>query len=277
MNGHYDSSFSSRPGGKRHFKTVIFLVALIIIVASVSTVIFLNASGKKGNPIPVSQPAGKTGSAESSRNDGVAKNSLSTAVTSNKINIRSGVGTENELICTIPVNTRLELTGKSSSDGTWVQVKTSNGRTGWCGRAFLDVDQIDDAAAQALANVEKPLSIRVSLANQKVFVLDSKGTTIKTFLCSSGIGSTTPKGTFTVGGRGKSFYNSTDQEGGYYWTRFYGDYLFHSIPFDEHYEIEPAEAAKLGTVASHGCIRLAFNDAKWIYYHISDGTKVVIK
>ena len=32
----------------------------------------------------------------------------------------------------------------------------------------------------------------------------------------------------------------------------------------------------LGTPASHGCIRLKTNDAKWIYDNIDDDTKVII-
>ncbi|CCU56791.1 ErfK/YbiS/YcfS/YnhG superfamily [Bacillus subtilis E1] len=36
------------------------------------------------------------------------------------------------------------------------------------------------------------------------------------------------------------------------------------------------EAEKLGTKASHGCIRLTIPDAKWIYENIPEHTKVVI-
>lgn len=36
------------------------------------------------------------------------------------------------------------------------------------------------------------------------------------------------------------------------------------------------EAKKLGVKASHGCIRLAIPDAKWIYENIPQHTKVVI-
>ncbi|HAH78565.1 MAG TPA: L,D-transpeptidase, partial [Ruminococcaceae bacterium] len=36
-------------------------------------------------------------------------------------------------------------------------------------------------------------------------------------------------------------------------------------------------ADKLGEPASHGCIRLPVEDAKWIYDNIPEGTKVVIE
>lgn len=97
------------------------------------------------------------------------------------------------------------------------------------------------------------------------------------FTCSTGKkGDDTPTGTFTVAERGQSFYNSSVNEGAYYWTQFYGDYLFHSVPFDKNREMESDEAAKLGTPASHGCVRLTVTDAKWIYDNIPKGTKVSI-
>jgi len=123
----------------------------------------------------------------------------------------------------------------------------------------------------------KPLSLQVSISRQNVTVVDAKGRVVKTFTCSTGKkGSDTPTGTFTVAERGQSFYNASVNEGAYYWTQFYGDYLFHSVPFNGSREMEPEEAAKLGTPASHGCVRLAVADAKWIYDNIPKGTKVSI-
>lgn len=128
-----------------------------------------------------------------------------------------------------------------------------------------------------LEKAVKPLKIEVSLKDQKVSVLDAKDCPVREFICSSGEnGSETPTGTFTVEDRGTSFYNPKVQEGAYYWTRFYKSYLFHSVPFDKNREMEPQEAAKLGTPASHGCIRLETEDAKWIYDHIPKGTEVVV-
>ena len=129
----------------------------------------------------------------------------------------------------------------------------------------------------SLQQADKPLTVRVSIDRQNVTVLDANGRVVKTFTCSTGKkGDDTPTGTFTVAERGESFYNSSLSEGAYYWTQFYGDYLFHSVPFNGSREMEPEEAAKLGTPASHGCVRLAVADAKWIYDNIPKGTKVSI-
>ena len=203
----------------------------------------------------------------------------SEAMAAEKLNIRFGPSTKYGIVCTIQKDAALTLMGKSNIDGTWVQVKTPDGKSGWCCRPYLKVETVDVLALQELAHAINPLYIKVSLANQKVTVLDAKDHIIKDFACSSGkSGSETPRGTFSVLGRGISFYNSESGEGGYYWTNFYGDeYLFHSVPFDQNYEMEQKEAVKLGTPASHGCIRLSIDNAKWIYDHIRDGTKVLIQ
>ena len=129
-----------------------------------------------------------------------------------------------------------------------------------------------------LSEASSPLWIQVTLADQNVTVFDSENRVVESFVCSSGEeGSETPKGTYRIQERGESFFSKTYQEGAYYWTQFQGDFLFHSIPFDKNKEIKTQEAGKLGTKASHGCIRLSIENAKWIYDHIPRGTKVVIE
>lgn len=130
----------------------------------------------------------------------------------------------------------------------------------------------------AYENAEKPVRITVSLEKQTVSVLDAKDRLIYLFSCSTGEpGNDTPTGAFSVSDKGKSFYNPDVQQGAYYWTRFKGTFLFHSLPFDSKQKMIPAEADKLGTPASHGCVRLKVEDAKWIYDNIPKGTKVIIE
>lgn len=199
-------------------------------------------------------------------------------VTANELNLRSGPSAKYGIVCFVPSGTKITLTGELNTDGTWIKVQVPGGKSGWCCRPYLQSDVVDTAANHALVQVAYPLSIKGSLDDQKVMVFDAKGLAIKTFTCSSGeSGSETPTGTFSVSNRGISFYNSNLGEGAYYWTSFYGDYLFHSIPFNQDYEIKQNEAEKLGTPASHGCIRLSMDDAKWIYDHIQDGTKVTVQ
>lgn len=274
---------NQRKGNSRHRRKCarsVMKLGMILVLLAIGAGIhaFLSRQEQNSPPPHSSSSSEATSSAENRKAAASSSADLPTATTSDWMNIRSDVGTDTGIVCSVPSNTRLKLTGKSSKDGTWVQIKTPSGKVGWCCRALLDVDTVDAITVQAPAGMDTPLSIRVSLADQKVYVVDAGGVAVKTFTCSSGgKGNETPKGTFSIGGRGKSFYSSTVSEGGYYWTRFYGDFLFHSIPFDEHYKIKPSEAAKLGEAVSHGCVRLALNDAKWIYEHIPDGTKVVIQ
>lgn len=98
---------------------------------------------------------------------------------------------------------------------------------------------------------------------------------IKSFKCSTGIESEkTPTGIFDVRERGAWFFSDKYNQGGKYWVQFYGDYLFHSVPYNK----DQSEVVDytLGVPASHGCIRLKTEDAKWIYDNIESGTKVII-
>ena len=90
--------------------------------------------------------------------------------------------------------------------------------------------------------------------------------------CSPGTYYTpTVTGLFSVGSRGYSF----DSYGVrcYYWTQFYGDYLFHSTTY---YTSGAPKDTRLGMHLSHGCVRLETSNAKWIYETIPSGTTVYV-
>lgn len=95
----------------------------------------------------------------------------------------------------------------------------------------------------------------------------------KFFKCSSGArGSRTVRGKFTIGSRGLSF----GEDKGYscwYWTQFHGNYLFHSVLYNPGSQ-RSLQDGRLGMNLSHGCVRLAIGNAKWINRNIPSGTKV---
>ena len=92
--------------------------------------------------------------------------------------------------------------------------------------------------------------------------------------CGPGKPSTpTVKGEFTIYGRGKSFGSKTYTC--WYYTQFYGNYLFHSVLYN-HGSMTQIQDGTLGKQVSHGCVRLDINNAKWLYDNIPNGTKVVI-
>ena len=58
--------------------------------------------------------------------------------------------------------------------------------------------------------------------------------------------------------------------------RITGNYLIHSVPRGKDNKIIEEEFKKLGIPASHGCVRLKDEYAKWFYETIPSGTLVVI-
>jgi hypothetical protein len=97
-------------------------------------------------------------------------------------------------------------------------------------------------------------------------------------LCSVGTSGRTKTGTFYT----KAKYRWKLLMGnvwGQYSTRIVDGILFHSVYY--YGEKNPATLAtneynKLGTTASHGCVRLSVKDAKWIYDNCAVGTAVTI-
>lgn len=94
------------------------------------------------------------------------------------------------------------------------------------------------------------------------------------FDCSTGAWNMrTVHGTFSVGIKGYAFGYGHGYTA-YYYTQIYGDYLFHSILYNEGTWI-PLDSV-LNSHRSHGCVRLAPENAKWIYDNIPRGTTVHI-
>lgn len=126
----------------------------------------------------------------------------------------------------------------------------------------------------------------VDLTNQAVFVYEQDifgeySVLVREMICSSGIEETdrSPRGTFTMDTDYKRFaYFVSFGCYAQYWSQITGRIYFHSVPYserDDRYLIEE-EFWKLGTPASHGCIRLAPDDAQWVYLYLCPGTTIVI-
>lgn len=98
----------------------------------------------------------------------------------------------------------------------------------------------------------------------------------RVMLCSCGKSETpTPIGTYSV--KKKWRWVQFKSVAGQYVTQFNGNYLFHSDIYSK-YGVNSScirsAYNKLGSVASHGCVRMAVMDAKWVYENCSWGTKV---
>jgi len=117
--------------------------------------------------------------------------------------------------------------------------------------------------------------IWIDLSHQKVNVFNGyrkKWHLVRSMVCSSGKASTpTVKGNFTVGSKGRYFISSGGARCQYF-TQISGNYLFHSVLYNRkgNYIIDNT----LGVAVSHGCVRLALSNAKFIYDNIPARTSI---
>ena len=133
----------------------------------------------------------------------------------------------------------------------------------------------------------KPYLLRVSVKDQKVMVYKpdaNEDFTIlyKTFICSTGKNETpTPLGTFSHTSPGTNEWHFFSEFNSWAHYPFYieGNIMFHSVLFNEKdndSSLQTGTLRNLGKKASHGCIRLRVEDAKWIYQNCPKRTTVLI-
>ncbi|MDD3223749.1 MAG: L,D-transpeptidase family protein [Clostridium sp.] len=119
--------------------------------------------------------------------------------------------------------------------------------------------------------------IYVSVQQQTVYIFNGsnrKWKLINEFPCASGTsGTPTVTGNFFVGNKGPQFVTPNGIICRYF-TQISGNYLFHSVLFDKNGNIVDGT---LGNDVSHGCVRLALENAKYIYDNVPIGTGIWIK
>ncbi|MFT8314889.1 MAG: L,D-transpeptidase [Clostridium sp.] len=135
--------------------------------------------------------------------------------------------------------------------------------------------------------------IDVDLTKQIVNIYSNGNVIRKKIACSTGIlgnaDTETPVGIFKV--KKKLVYpnglklnnNDGTNETVMYPVQFFSNYLIHSVPIDEiqhnnkvEQEENKVEKSKLGKTASHGCVRVSMDDAKWIYNNTPQNAEVYI-
>jgi peptidoglycan hydrolase-like protein with peptidoglycan-binding domain len=145
-----------------------------------------------------------------------------------------------------------------------------------------------DEATQKLLFSENPVGmlskyrLNVSIDDQRVYVYelgeDKTYTLIHTFICSTGLGNSTPRGVFNTLSYPRAWHYFKEFA---VWARYAysieGDILFHSVLY-KNKGGSPTRASvnALGRKASHGCIRLQVEDAKWICDNCDKTTIVTI-
>ena len=158
-----------------------------------------------------------------------------------------------------------------------------NGRIRWKGKSYevrngkvrLYTNYSMFQRAQNMSSRTNWLILVDTRTNKTAVYYGSRGNwaEMKYWNCTTGAaGSPTVKGSFTVQSKGLAFGSGYTC---WYYTQFYGNYLFHSILYNPGSKTS-VQDGRLGINASHGCIRLSLANAKWIYDNIPRGTKVYI-
>ena len=110
-----------------------------------------------------------------------------------------------------------------------------------------------------------------------VFIADGTGkeiVTYKRYQCTSGAPSTpTIRGTYYI--YMKRYYFDSGASRCFYFSPFKGGYGFHTVLCYKDPTPSRIMDGRLGMYLSHGCIRLAIENAKWIYDNCPVGTKVI--
>ena len=153
----------------------------------------------------------------------------------------------------------------------------------------LEVTGIADQATQEVLFSEDalekrfPFRIHVRLDSQRVEVYQLNSGNdydlVQSFVCSTGLHDATPHGVFLDGhpiNRWHYFekFNCWAQ----YAYEIQGDILFHSVIYRTKNEksVTRSSISNLGRPASHGCVRLQVEDAKWIYENCKRGSTVIL-
>lgn len=174
--------------------------------------------------------------------------------------------------------------------GNWMLVSMQDGTTGWVSRYefFIDVDNADYDGSYDYSTSAKEYFVNrkqyeskteyllwINRYTQKVmFFQGSKGNwkLYKTAPCASGSNYTpTPSGIYEVYAK-QDFWNFGSY-GVFDVTLFVGEMAFHSYLIDWNgYVVDDT----MGQPASHGCIRMLPEDAKYIHDNIPEKTTVVV-
>ena len=131
----------------------------------------------------------------------------------------------------------------------------------------------------------KPYVLKVSTKDQRVYAygLDDNNeytVLVRTMKCSTGKDATpTPTGTFqsTTGPGARWHYFKKYKCWAQYAYYIEGDIMFHSVLYNEKDgPVTRSSVNNLGRKASHGCVRLSVEDAKWIYQNCPAQTKIIV-
>ena len=147
---------------------------------------------------------------------------------------------------------------------------------------FVTANPAYDALAE---KYNMPYYIEVDVNNQIVTVYSTTSkSVVRQMICSTGLNESTPLGTYYLPPMTEDFERQEWYYFSYYScyaryaTRIYKGVLFHSLPCSRKSDatVSKSAVAELGSPASHGCVRLRWQDAEFIAKCCLEGTRVRI-
>ena len=175
--------------------------------------------------------------------------------------------------------------GKFGS-GTRLSVESFQERNGLVVTGIVDFETQRVLFGDVARYCYKPYQIRVSVGDQRVYVYalddnDEYSECVKTMKCSTGKKATpTPLGVFeeSTGPGEKWHYFKKFDCWAQYAYYIEGSILFHSVIYNTRGgKATSGSVNALGHRASHGCVRLSVENAKWIYENCPAHTRVIIE
>lgn len=182
-------------------------------------------------------------------------------------------------LCYLPKSGVDGLFGRNSEKAI-AEFQSANGLipTGEADEATLSLLFSDAAAPKPY-----PYRIEVSIDRQvvEVYELQESGeySLAQCFTCSTGLNDTTPRGIFLDGHPVNRWHHFEKFN---CWAQYSyiitGDIMFHSVIYssDNENSLRSGSLYALGNPASHGCVRLKVEDAKWLYEHCKRGKSVIV-
>lgn len=178
----------------------------------------------------------------------------------------------------------LEVTGVDGKfgDGTRSALKEFQSQNDLEATGRADRGTQDLLFSAEAAENKRPWRVEISISDQKVYVYqlqeDGSYKRIHAFTCSTGVGDSTPRGIYLDGRPINRWHYFKDFN---CWAQYsyevVGHIMIHSVLYSAPYEntLRKGSVYALGGKASHGCIRLAVPDAKWLFDNCKRGSVII--
>ncbi|MDD4504477.1 MAG: L,D-transpeptidase family protein [Clostridiaceae bacterium] len=191
---------------------------------------------------------------------------------------------EGKVIKTVGITKPVKLLSLSY-DG-WYKVLTDKYTIAYIDARYVKVDlgQSNPPASKNMLEGKKLDDTYITIVNQnkqtiEIYKNAEEGykRIIESRVSTGKVETPTPNGWFTAKSRrGKYSFIPKYQLGIPYFVQLKGGYLLHGLPMNSKGQIPRDISDALGSKASHGCIRLPMDAAKFVYHNIKEDSLVII-